>query len=138
MNTSPEVLLLNMPFGQLYSPSIGLALLQAGLVRKGISARTQYFTFRFADLIGEPLYLKIIEETLPSDLVGEWVFSRALFDSRDPAQAGLYVENILRSELEDRPHKPGGWLPPTEEWVSRILKIPESLFGNRVSQSGFG
>lgn len=127
MNTPPEVLLISMPFGNLYAPSIALALLQAGLTRLGVAARNCHLTFRFAELIGESLYLKIIEETLPSDLVGEWVFSHALFD-RSAAATGPetdgYVQNILRSELEDRPHKPGGWLPPTEECISEILKIP--------------
>ncbi len=42
-----DVALVNMPFGSLQTPSIGLSLLQAALGRCNISSRVFYFTFRF-------------------------------------------------------------------------------------------
>ncbi len=98
----PTVLLVNMPFAALFRPSIGLSLLKDGLERVNISAKIHYFTIRFAELIGTSLYIRIAnQEPRPSDLVGEWIFSEALFgkDSVDPNQ---FIEQVLRSGVEGK------------------------------------
>jgi len=92
-----DVALINMPFGSLQTPSIGLSLLQAALARCGISSRIFYFTFRFAELIGQSTYAKVIAETHSHDLVGEWIFSRGLFPGQTDCDAEHYLTNVLRS-----------------------------------------
>ena len=92
-----DVALVNMPFGSLQTPSIGLSLLQAALARGGISSRVFYFTFRFAELIGQSTYAKVINETHSHDLVGEWIFSRGLFPDQTDSDAEHYLTNVLRN-----------------------------------------
>jgi hypothetical protein len=51
-----DVLLINMPFGPLKKPSIGLSLLQASLCNTSVSSKLLYFTLLFATKIGIDLY----------------------------------------------------------------------------------
>ena len=51
-----DVLLVSMPFGSAFAPSLGLSLLKAGLVNRGISSRVRYFSIRFAELTGQAFY----------------------------------------------------------------------------------
>lgn len=109
MNT--DVLLISMPFGPLFWPSIGLSLLKAGLEPLGVRTRVRYFTFDFARRIGQPFYSFVANDARLSlvDLPGEWVFSSALFDTPDE-EAFLYLEEI------------GRWHPPWADttWVKRL------------------
>ena len=86
--------LVSMPFGPLFSPSIGLSLLKAALTREGIASRIHYFTVRFAELTGSRFYLGIANGVRPSlrSLTGEWIFSAALFGADDDDE---YVDTIL-------------------------------------------
>ena len=91
-----------MPFGPVFSPSIGLSLLKAGLAREGMGACLHYFTIRFAETVGQAFYCGIADEGRPAleDLPGEWLFSRALFDTA-PADDARYVEDLLRGYYSD-------------------------------------
>ena len=94
--TAPAVLLISMPFGPVFMPSIGLGLLKAQLARRGIDTGVRYFTIAFAEAIGERLYDRIaMSSTLTvRELAGEWIFSGALFDTT-PDDLERYVEHIL-------------------------------------------
>jgi len=101
MNASsppPDVLLLTMPFGVSIAPSIGLSLLKATLEREGLSARILYLNFRFAELIGMPTYQRITDEGAASDLIGEWIFARALNPDETRREAEQYVQDVLRKK----------------------------------------
>ena len=51
--TGPDgILLVCMPFGNVFAPSIGLSLLKAELATQGVSACIRYFSIRFAELVG--------------------------------------------------------------------------------------
>lgn len=91
-----DVLLVSMPFGPVFWPSLGLGLLSAGLGRRGIEARVRYFTIAFAEIVGERLYDRIaLSSTLTvRELAGEWIFSGTLFDQSDE-DVERYVERIL-------------------------------------------
>lgn len=91
-----EVQLVCMPFGPVFSPSLGLSLLAAGLRRHGVSVRIRYFTIPFAERVGQAFYSGIATEGRPSnrDLAGEWVFAAELFPD-DEDRARRYVERIL-------------------------------------------
>lgn len=104
MQTNADVVLVSMPFGPLRLPSIGLGLLKAALSRDGVSARTFYFTFDFAERIGERLYSQISYGTNTTDLVGEWIFSDSLFHHHTDESVANYVEDILRDRAQDKNH----------------------------------
>ena len=101
-----EVLLINMPMSNLYTPSLGLSLLKASLAPLNISSKVQYFTLQFAERIGASLHL-ILGVGLPypgysyhfcENLIGEWLFAEALF-GRDRLDTVGYVEH-LRGRLQ--------------------------------------
>ncbi|HET9183504.1 MAG TPA: RiPP maturation radical SAM C-methyltransferase [Candidatus Angelobacter sp.] len=74
-----RVLLLIMPFLTLRRPHLGVALLKAGLNRKGMDCDVRYFNFRFAELIGAAVYERIAENSPAHQMPGEFVFTPALF-----------------------------------------------------------
>ena len=86
-----------MPFGPLFNPSIGLGLLKAALARSTVSAKTFYFTFDYANTIGETAYSRILDATFAQDLVGEWIFSESLFGRQSDGEVRRYIEEILRA-----------------------------------------
>ncbi len=96
MTAPDEVLLVCMPFGDVFAPSIGLSLLKAELAAQGMAAPVRYFSIRFAELVGQDFYYGISTDGRPSleNLAGEWIFSRALFGARPENEA--YVDEILR------------------------------------------
>lgn len=97
MHQAAEVVFVSMPFAPLYGPSIALGLLQASL--NGVSSRTFYFGFDFADRSGVPLYQDLAYRALPDHLlVGEWIFQPALFPVTPEAEAA-YVRELLRPAL---------------------------------------
>ena len=93
----PDVALASMPFGPVFSPSIGLSLLQAELAAQHLTARVHYFTIPFAEAIGQAFYSGIAEDGRPAleDLAGEWLFSKAVFDTT-AADDARYVEELLK------------------------------------------
>jgi hypothetical protein len=73
-----------MPFGELFSPSMGLSLLKGALNRDGISSVVRYFGIPFARRIGRPLYdvLSSDDRISARQLAGEWLFARRLHRTR--------------------------------------------------------
>ncbi len=77
-----KILLINMPFAPLSSPSIGLTLLKETLRKNGIRCEILYFNLLFAKTIGQSLYSKISSGfPVNHDMLGEWIFSPSLFDN---------------------------------------------------------
>ncbi|WP_044338746.1 RiPP maturation radical SAM C-methyltransferase [Rossellomorea aquimaris] len=76
-----KVALINMPFGSLYRPSIGLSLLKAGLTKNNVECDVHYLNLKFADQVSPELYDLIAEGTTFSSnaLAGEMIFSQSLF-----------------------------------------------------------
>lgn len=120
--TAPiDVLLVSMPFGPLFSPSLGLSLLQPQVLARGLTCRCEYCTLAFGERIGEALYSKITSQnrTMARAFVGEWIFSHALFDW-DAAHDERYVHDVLL--------KPPAWLgrnptrPPSRGDLRAILR----------------
>ena len=106
MTADGGIVLVCMPFGQVFAPSIGLSLLKAELAAQGLSADIRYFSIRFAELIGQHFYYGLSAESSPSieHLAGEWIFSRALFGPS--AQGEEYVEEILDKQSTNDSMKP--------------------------------
>lgn len=90
-----DVVLINMPFGMLLSPSIGLGLLKAALTRDGLTAKTYNFQIKFAEMIGEQAYTSICHGAHVQHLAGEWVFSQSLFQESQDGDLDRYMNDIL-------------------------------------------
>lgn len=95
-----EVLLINMPFGPLRQPSLGLSLLKSSLTH--VRSKVLYLSLFFSDWIGPALYQWMSDSPYGSALVGEWIFSGALFESTD-SKVEEYIERVLRRPLSHDP-----------------------------------
>ena len=73
-----DVCLVQMPYGAVSHPSIGLGLLKAYLSADGISAQVFYGNLLWAEDLGLDAYM-LIEQSCNNDLLGEWTFSGAAF-----------------------------------------------------------
>jgi hypothetical protein len=95
-----RVLLVAMPFLSLERPALGIALLKASLRDAGIDCDCKYLQFSFADTIGTAAYRSITDDTPTHDLVGEWVFTRALYqENAQPDSAflgGIFQGGVRR------------------------------------------
>src|SRR5262245_15715534 len=95
----PEVILVNMPFHG-YCPSLGLSLLKSCLATKNISSKVLYFGLRLAEYMGRDMYHCVANGyPRPMDLLGEWIFSTALFDYDN----SNYVEEVLVKRFDIYP-----------------------------------
>lgn len=91
-----QVLLISMPFGPLFQPSIGLSLLKEVLRGESLPAEILYFTVKFAEIIGSKAYTKISTGQPYVDLAGEWLFAKYLFDEDEHSHHSDYVDDVLR------------------------------------------
>lgn len=97
-DTTLDALLLFMPFGMVSYPSIGLSLLRAVLARQALSAGILYFTSPFAARVGTRSYRLVSSPEVIHGgrrLIGDWIFSSALFQSSD-SEVQRYVDDVLR------------------------------------------
>jgi len=117
-----KVVLVNMPFGPLFQPSLGLSLLKAAITPLNIPTEIRYFTLSFAKLIGVSPYVQILEGQPTYDLVGEWIFSGALFDSAHLDSEG-YLEDVLRGCSPAHNFEK----PASEEFIQTVLKAREKV-----------
>ncbi|HEX4340934.1 MAG TPA: RiPP maturation radical SAM C-methyltransferase [Polyangiaceae bacterium] len=99
-----DVLLVNMPFGILVTPSLGLGLLQASLeTLGGVRSRQRYFALDFCKKLGFDDYQAIANRWGSGhEELGDWVFSGVAFPDAELAP-DEYLEHIARNppkELE--------------------------------------
>jgi ribosomal peptide maturation radical SAM protein 1 len=116
-----DVLLVSMPFGPLFSPSLALSLLKGALAQRGIASRARYFSLDFAERIGQDFYCQIGTEGRPPlvMLAGEWIFSGALFPPA-PGSEDAYVAEILRKPAPATAR--GSARPVSDAQIRRILR----------------
>ena len=114
-----DVVLISMPFGPVFQPSIALSLLRSGLTQIGIGSRTFYFSLDYAERIGLRLYAGISHFGRPPlmKLAGEWIFSGAVFGTSDDAEE-RYVNEVLRRRRTDYRRAPR---PVSESLVRDVL-----------------
>ncbi|MDP7115398.1 MAG: hypothetical protein QGH45_25700, partial [Myxococcota bacterium] len=96
----PRVLLVCMPFQSVQFPSLGLGLLKPSLTRHGIPCDIRYASLDHAREIGFDLY-QLVAVTYPTvlSMVGDWIFSAALFDD-DPDPGLRLLERVRRADPE--------------------------------------
>jgi ribosomal peptide maturation radical SAM protein 1 len=117
---SVDVLLINMPFGPINKPSIGLSLLQAELKMIGVSATILNFTLLFGKKIGKEIYDEIaVDRYSMTEQIGEWIFSEGL----SPAQNTMgYLETVILPLLNLPPE---GYERQLQEISERFLRVRE-------------
>jgi ribosomal peptide maturation radical SAM protein 1 len=81
-----DVVLASMPFAPAHLPTIGIELLKAAVPARRI--RTVYFTVEYLRRFGPQLYRTVVDRH--SSLIGEWIFSPALFDT-DPEDVEAFL-----------------------------------------------
>lgn len=95
---SPYVKIVVPPFMSIFRPSLGASLLKANLEERGIGCEVCYVNMDFSQHHGHVLTQYIAKHSGKSLLVGEWIFSHALYDKRDGKKDEEYV-NLLRRRL---------------------------------------
>ena len=109
-----EILLLSMPFGLPYMPSLGLSTLKAELAARGIASDIRYLGLNFAQLIGYPFYQRLAHGG--SGSLGDWIFYRALYG---PPSAAV-TERFWQLSFADR--SPRGMAPSFEALQERVAQ----------------
>ena len=121
-----------MPFSPLEQPSIGLSLLKQGLTARGWTSRVTYCNLRFARIVGPQLFNAICQgEHAYSDLLGERLFSQALFDSGWPDES---THSLLRSDTSRCDTVDGGeigaWIETLlQECCADVLRLQPKIVG---------
>jgi ribosomal peptide maturation radical SAM protein 1 len=106
--SSADVVLVSMPYGPLFTPSIGLGLLAAQLRLENFATHTLYLTLPFAKRIGVGQYAAIAAgEPGNHFLLGEWLFRDALFQPISADSSDEYL-SLLQTAVLARKSK-GQW-----------------------------
>ena len=133
-----RVLLLNMPFHALETPSIGLSLLKAGLEHTGILCDIHYLNLPFIERVcrqqddatvparhlAEAVNLFFAYQELWSrfGLLGDWLFSADLF-GESAGGAGCRVEEVLARQMQSWLRPPESVEADVQAWSRRALQI---------------
>lgn len=98
MNTrksDQKVLLLNMPYGALDHPALGISLLKTVLTEQHIACDIRYLNFPFAEFIGTDEYNWISLELPYTAFTGDWTFTHLLYGENTKTE-NRYIQDILR------------------------------------------
>jgi ribosomal peptide maturation radical SAM protein 1 len=90
------VLLVNMPFAAVTTPSLALGLLKAELEQGGIACDVVYLNVLFAQMVGWSAYAVV--ERCSALLAGEQMFAHDLFGGRVPPDSQYDAEVLSRVE----------------------------------------
>ena len=113
-----QILLLSMPFGLPYMPSLGLSLLKAGLAARGIAADIRYLGLLFAHTLGYPFYQRLAHGG-GGGFLGDWIFYQALYGPPSAAQ----TERFWRLAFANR--SPRGLAPSFAALQERVALAQE-------------
>lgn len=120
-----SVALINMPFGSLERPSLGISLLKANLNQHNIGCDNFYFNLDFYKIIGDELYRTFTTEIDNPEIVisnkhltGEWLFSNYFYQTGETEQQ-QYLDFLIKSYPENKRQK----LIEVLKYISR--HIPE-------------
>jgi ribosomal peptide maturation radical SAM protein 1 len=120
MTKNCDVVLVSLPFGPLFIPSLGLSLFKSILAQRDIDSKIVYFTHQFAELVSKDLYQQVSNgEPSRTDMLGEWIFSGALFKSNEGAKDN-YINDVIRGHSPEHHFKRGGAESMTERFIESI------------------
>src|SRR5215471_9683657 len=114
------VLLINMPFAAIDSPSLALGLFKARLRADGIRCDVRQLNLTFAEMIGSENYDFILQ--LPAIFAGEQLFARSVFGDRLPPDRDYYGA-VLRDGMAspDVPPRLEGLRAAVEPFLQHCL-----------------
>jgi ribosomal peptide maturation radical SAM protein 1 len=115
MTNSAKIALVNMPFGHASYPSIQLGTLAPLLKARGFHVKCHYLNLYFAEQIGFPLYDLLCEKQL---LIGEWLFSRLLFQDNPKRKQYLRDFKPLIEEISKAVGCPASFLEEIEQRIA--------------------
>ncbi|MFE5621100.1 RiPP maturation radical SAM C-methyltransferase [Streptomyces virginiae] len=93
-----RIALVNMPFAAADTPSIQCGLLKAVLRGTGHHVDVHYLNLKLATRLGEPFYARLAGPRRNNQLLGEWLFSKAVFDDLpDPEEYLAGVPDVAES-----------------------------------------
>jgi ribosomal peptide maturation radical SAM protein 1 len=107
-----RVLLVNMPFAALDTPSLALGLFKSRLRQDGIPCDVQNLNFTFAEIIGQDNYDFMLR--LSAILGGEQLFARAVFGDALPPDEEYYREALATKSA-------------TSETIARLEQIRSAV-----------
>jgi ribosomal peptide maturation radical SAM protein 1 len=90
-----RVLLINMPFAAVDSPSLALGLFKSRLRQQGIACDVAHLNLSLAEMIGYENYELILK--LGAILGGEQLFAQAVFGKQVPSE-GEYYQEVVRTQ----------------------------------------
>jgi ribosomal peptide maturation radical SAM protein 1 len=123
------VALITMPFGPLTLPSIGLTLLKNILAGHGVASKIHYLTIPYSRMIGPAVYARVANgKPTVSHLIGEWIFSAALFDQSED-QERAYVSQLLRGGVNPGTPEDEQRFIESEEFIQAVLSARAALPG---------
>jgi ribosomal peptide maturation radical SAM protein 1 len=94
-----SVLLINMPWGAIERPALGLSLLKAALARKGIGCQVEYLNMTFGDFLGLERYQWVNHQLPYTAFAGDWLFTESLYGA-DGERDAAYIQDVLRGEWQ--------------------------------------
>jgi ribosomal peptide maturation radical SAM protein 1 len=136
-----SVVLVNMPWARLDTPSIQCGLLTAALRRGGHDVSTQYLNLELAALIGPQQYDAVAGAGSERvHLFGEWLFGLAAFGPAPEADEARYAEQY--PEVFEAAAAAGITLAQVTDWRHRVLPqwlddLAERSFWEGASLVGF-
>ena len=129
-----RVALVYPPYGPLNLPSLGMAILSAGVKARGFECRTFYWNYQLLEALPQPrreqrrlAYGMLSERSLfPWN---EWAFTRYAL----PAVAHRDDEALARQRMLDETGPPAGGMPPSQ-LLRHIVEIAPRLVAQMTRQ----
>ncbi len=79
-----DVVLVNMPFSPIDTPSLGIGLLVAGAKQKQISVKSTFPGFRLAKRVGTSMYFTLFRNWIFREtMFGDWIFASSIYPEND-------------------------------------------------------
>ena len=122
-NSKTRVALVYPPYGPLNLPNLGLALLSAGVKRRGFECRTFYWNFRFMQALPETtqrqkqaIYQLMTQRCFSP--WNEWLFTRSVFQTELSKGDAEVLTRLARLDRQMKPYD--GRLKPSELIVADL------------------
>jgi len=88
--------LISMPFGAVDRPALGISLLKASLIDKGLACDVHYLYKPFVEAIGLEDYEWLTNDVPYTCFAGDWLFSQSLYGGDRRVEDQQYIDRILR------------------------------------------
>lgn len=133
---APKLLLVSVPFAAIHRPNIGLSLLKAVVEERGFHCDIKYLHLDFAKQLGVEQYTYVGETGASSLLLGDAVFSKALYGQAVDFQR-IWCEG-RKTHCESLPPELEGALRRAEEAACTFIDdVVESVPWSDYSIVGF-